>query len=42
MSKEQALAILDRAASMAPMSRIDHQAVIQALEVIKSLLEKSK
>jgi hypothetical protein len=35
MTKEQALALLDRIVSQVPMNRADHAAAIEALRVLK-------
>jgi hypothetical protein len=38
MTPEQALSVLDRAASHAAMNRADHEAVFQALKVLRDLI----
>lgn len=42
MTPEQALQILDRAVSLAPLSRQDHQQLISAIEVLSKLIEKDQ
>ena len=42
MSPEQALEILNKATAVASLSRNDHAAVIQALEVLKKLAASQK
>ncbi len=40
MTPEQALAIIDQAASLAPLSRADHIRVQQAVEVLRTLIRQ--
>lgn len=42
MTEEQALEILDRAASQAAGTRSDHEMITEAVKVIKAYLEKQK
>lgn len=42
MTEEQALEILDRAASQAAGTRLDHEMITEAVKLIKAYLEKHK
>lgn len=42
MTPEQALQILDQAASLAPMSRRDHMAVQEASETLRKMILEEK
>lgn len=41
-NEEQALEILDRASSQAAGTRADHQAIAEAVKILKEFLEKNK
>ena len=42
MTPEQAVTILDQAASLAVLNRADHQRVVEAVNVLAQLVENSK
>lgn len=42
MQPEQALALLDQAASCAPGNRKDHAQVIEAVRILRELIESTK
>jgi|LauGreDrversion4_2_1035121.scaffolds.fasta_scaffold07029_7 hypothetical protein len=42
MTEEQALEILDRAASQAAGTRADHEVITESVKILKSFLEKHK
>jgi hypothetical protein len=42
MTPEQALQILDQASSLAQVTRVEHQKIIEALNTIKKLIEDTK
>lgn len=42
MTEEQALEILDRAASQAAGTRADHEVITEAVKVLKACIEKHK